>query len=88
MALRRNRGKAWCYDADGSKRKKALTDIKMCSGLRSSWDHKAVVDAWPTLPEALKVGIAAMVKAATNLSYRPRRSECGHALGAATKRAN
>jgi hypothetical protein len=27
-------------------------------------DLTAVVDAWPTLPEALKAGILAMVKAA------------------------
>ena len=28
-------------------------------------DLQAVVTAWPTLPEALKAGIVAMVKAAT-----------------------
>jgi hypothetical protein len=28
-------------------------------------DLAAVVDAWPTLPEALKTGILAMVKAAS-----------------------
>jgi hypothetical protein len=53
----------------GSNRTPSAT--KTATGLRQACvtgdpDLAAVVDAWPELPEAIRAGISAMVKAASN----------------------
>ncbi len=42
----------------------ALAPLLPTDNSKTDPDLAAVVDAWPTLPEALKAGILAMVKAA------------------------
>ncbi len=44
----------------------AESDASDCKNAATDRDLRAVVDAWPVLPDAVKAGILAMVRASTD----------------------
>ena len=43
----------------------AKAALALCLPISADADLRAVVEAWPTLPDPIKAGISAMVRAAT-----------------------
>ena len=65
-------------DSSGSSRLPTATEIATTEYVVADPDLAAVVEAWPDLPEAIKAGILAMVKASRQPDARIRLS--GYAL--------